>query len=122
LYRLSIELLKQSREAARVLGSNPVKLESVRYLDVNSRKIIGKRCCQWFYPGIELLFWQLLCQLVYTGLPQSLTCVRAWRCRTMGRREIIQNMTILWISSILGVTEAGLSKIYPQNPKKQFIK
>jgi hypothetical protein len=40
----------------------------------------------------------------------------------MGRREIIQNMTILWISSILGVTEAGLSKIYPQNPKKQFIK
>jgi hypothetical protein len=40
----------------------------------------------------------------------------------MDRREIIQNMTILWISSILGASKAGLSKIYPQTLKKQFIK
>jgi hypothetical protein len=29
-------------------------------------------------------------------------------------------MTILWISSILGVSEAGLSKIYPQTHKKSL--
>jgi hypothetical protein len=38
----------------------------------------------------------------------------------MDRREIIQNMTILWISSILGVSKAGLSKIYPQTVKKVY--
>jgi hypothetical protein len=36
----------------------------------------------------------------------------------MGRGGIIQRMTILWISFILRVSEAGLSKIYPQNLKK----
>jgi hypothetical protein len=40
----------------------------------------------------------------------------------MDRREIIQNMTILWISSILRASKAGLSKIYPQTLKKQLIK
>jgi hypothetical protein len=36
----------------------------------------------------------------------------------MAGREIIQNMTILWISSILGASKPGLSKIYPQTLKK----
>jgi hypothetical protein len=36
----------------------------------------------------------------------------------MGRGGIVQSMTILWISFILRVSGAGLSKIYPQNLKK----
>jgi hypothetical protein len=89
---------------------------------MDTRKIIRKRGGQWFYPCVELLFGQLLRQLVYTGLPQSLACVRTWCCGSVGRREIIQNMTILWISSILGVSKAGLSKIYPQTVKKSLSK
>jgi hypothetical protein len=38
----------------------------------------------------------------------------------MGRGGIIQRMTILWISSILRASEAGLSKIYPQSLKKIY--
>jgi hypothetical protein len=36
----------------------------------------------------------------------------------VGRWELIQNMTILWISFILGASKAGLLKIYPQTIKK----
>jgi hypothetical protein len=36
----------------------------------------------------------------------------------VGRWELIQNMTILWISFILRASKAGLSKIYPQTIKK----
>jgi hypothetical protein len=38
----------------------------------------------------------------------------------MDRGGIVQSMTILWISSILRASEAGLSKIYPQTLKKLF--
>jgi hypothetical protein len=40
----------------------------------------------------------------------------------VARGGIVQSMTILWISSILGVSEAALSKIYPQTLKKVYQK
>jgi hypothetical protein len=85
---------------------------------MDTGKIVRERSGQWFYPGIELLLRKFLRQLVYTGLPQSLACVSTWRVRTVGRWELIQNMTILWISFILGASKAGLLKIYPQTIKK----
>jgi hypothetical protein len=103
------------------LGSNPVKLEPIGHFDMNARKIIRKRRAERFYPRIELLFGQLLRQLVNTGLPQSLSCVWTRRGSDVGRRRVIQNETNLWISSILNASEPALSKIYPQLHKKSSL-
>ena len=119
---MALKAFQHAGQTTCVLRANPVEFEAVCHKQSEALLIVRDLRGQGFDPGIELLFWQLLRQLVYTGLPQSLTCVRTWRCRTMDRREIIQNMTILWISSILGASKAGLSKIYPQTLKKQFIK
>ena len=42
-------------------------------------EVFGHLGHQGLDPGVELLFWQVLCQLLYAGLPQALTGICAGR-------------------------------------------
>ena len=71
MHRLAVKLLQHAGDAARVLGANPVELEAVGHEDRDPGKVVGDLGGQGLDPGVELLFGELLGQLVDTGLPQA---------------------------------------------------
>jgi hypothetical protein len=74
---LAVNRLQQGGNAARVLGTNPVELETVGHQQRDLGKIFGHLGYQGLDPGVELLLWQVLGQLLYAGLPQALAGVSA---------------------------------------------
>ena len=73
LHGLAIQALQQGGNAATVLGSHPVELEAVDDKHRNASEVLTNLCVERLDPGIELLFGELLRQLINAALPQALT-------------------------------------------------
>mgnify|MGYP006888975347 CR=1 FL=1 len=99
--RLTIDLLEHAGNLAGVLGPDPVELETVGDENRDPGKVVGHLGGQGFDPGVELLFGQLLGQLVDAGLPQA---VARPGCQAAGDSLAHYWLSPLWIFFIV---EAG---------------
>ncbi|MPM97617.1 hypothetical protein SDC9_144792 [bioreactor metagenome] len=75
---MAVERLQHGGDATRILGTDPVQLEAVGHIDGDLGKIFCNECRQRLDPGVELLLWQLLTQLLNADLPQGLACIIGW--------------------------------------------
>ena len=72
---MTLKACHQGRQAAGVLGANPVEFEAVGHKQSDALLIVRDPSGQRFDPGVELLFGQFASELVDAGLPQRLACI-----------------------------------------------
>jgi hypothetical protein len=67
---MALKAFQHGRQTTGILGTNPVQFEPVGNKQSEALLVFGDLRGQGFDPGVELLFWQFLGQLLHAAQPE----------------------------------------------------